>query len=75
VRPLLTAARDNLADVRRCAPLAPATIRQAVLPVALVEPYLRSLEGLGSKIALEQAEISPLSRVWRIFIAKVRQRF
>jgi phytoene synthase len=75
VRPLLTAARDNLADVRRCAPLAPATIRQAVLPVALVEPYLRSLEGLGSKIALEQAEISPLSRVWRIFIAKGRQRF
>lgn len=75
VQPLLDAARENLAEVRRCAPLAPATIRQAILPVALVEPYLRSLEGLGSKIALEQAEISPLSRVWRIFVANRRQRF
>lgn len=74
-QPILATAREYLGEVRRCAPRAPATIRQAVLPVALVEPYLRSLEGLGSRIAFEQAEISPLSRVWRIFVAKVRQRF
>lgn len=75
LQPILASAREYMDEVRRCAPLAPTTIRQAILPVALVEPYLRSLEGLGSRVAVEQAEISPLSRVWRIFVAKVRQRF
>lgn len=73
--PLLAAARVALDEVRRLAPLAPATIRQAILPVALVGPYLKALEGLGSKLAFEQATISPLSRVWRIYAAKRFRRF
>jgi len=73
--PILADARSWLAEVRRLAPLVPATMRHAILPVALVEPYLAALEGLGSRIAFEQATISPLSRVWRIYIAKKRDRF
>ena len=73
--PVLADARENLANVRRLAPDALASVRQAVLPVALVEPYLQALEGLGSRIAYEQAMISPLSRVWRLWLAKRRQRF
>lgn len=75
VAPLLAEASAELAEVRRLAPLAPATILQAILPVALVEPYLKALEGLGSRVAFEQATISPLSRVWRIYLAKRRRRF
>lgn len=73
--PVLADARENLAEVRRIAPQALPSVRQAILPVALVEPYLQALEGLGSRIAYEQAMISPLSRVWRLWLAKRRQRF
>ena len=73
--PLLAEARASLAEALRLAPLSSATMLQAILPVALVEPYLRALQGLGSKIAFEQATISPLSRVWRIWFAKRRGRF
>ena len=75
VAPLLADARRYLDEVRRCAPLAPGPIRGAILPVALVEPYLRALERLGSTIAFEQAQISPLTRVWRIYVASRRRRF
>lgn len=71
----LAAARENFAEVRRLVPLSSATIRQAILPVALVEPYLKALQGLGSKLVFQQATISPLSRVWRIYLAKRRQSF
>ena len=74
VQPLLEKARSELGEVRRLVPLAPVTLRTAILPVALVEPYLASLEGLGSRVATEQARISPLSRVWRIYMAR-RGRF
>lgn len=73
--PVLGSARAELAVVRRLAPLASATMLQAILPVALVEPYLKALEGLGSKLASEQATISPLSRVWRIYLGKRLRRF
>lgn len=75
IEPLLAQTRVALDEVRRLAPLAPATIRQAILPVALVGPYLKALEGLGSKLAFEQATISPLSRVWRIYAARRFRRF
>jgi phytoene synthase len=73
--PLLAQARASLIKARRLAALAPATILPAILPVALVEPYLAALENLGRNIVLEQASISPLSRVWRIFEASWRGRF
>ncbi len=75
LQPLLVQARDWLDQAQQAMAIAPATMLAAVLPAALVEPYLVALEELGSKIALEQATISPLSRVWRIFRARRRGRF
>lgn len=67
-------ARLWLSEARRLAPAAPAAVLPAILPVALVEPYLAALEGLGPDITGERAEISPLTRVWRLWWAKVRRR-
>jgi phytoene synthase len=75
LEPLLAQARASLSELRRLAELAPATILPAILPAALVEPYLAALENLGRHIVLEQASISPLSRMWRIFQASWRGRF
>ncbi len=72
---LLARTRKAIAEVRRLAPLAPVAIRDVILPVALVEPYLAALERLGSKLIDEQATISPLTRVWRIYVAKRLRRF
>jgi phytoene synthase len=74
VRPILASTRQSLAEVSRLMPVASLTLRTAILPVALVEPYLAALERLGSRIASEQAGISPLSRVWRIYVARRRGR-
>jgi phytoene synthase len=74
VQPILADTHKSLAEVRRLMPLASLTLLTAILPVALVEPYLAALERLGSKVASEQAGISPLSRVWRIYVARRRGR-
>lgn len=74
VQPILAGTRQSLGEVRRLMPVASLTLRTAILPVALVEPYLAALERLGSRIASEQAGISPLSRVWRIYVARRRGR-
>ena len=55
-------------------PGAPAAVLPAILPVALVEPYLAALEGAGPEITGEGAGISPLTRVWRLWWAKTRRR-
>lgn len=44
----------------------------ALLPVALVEPYLQALERPGHDVAHDIAEISPLARIWRIGMAHAR---
>jgi len=44
----------------------------ALLPVALVEPYLQALERPGHDLAHDIAEISPLARIWRIGMAHLR---
>jgi 15-cis-phytoene synthase len=46
----------------------------AVLPVALVEPYLAALQGGGPDRARRRAEISPLARVWRLWWANARRK-
>jgi phytoene synthase len=74
VQDVVVEARTELSKVHRLIPGAPVTVRDAVLPVALVEPYLAALERLGSRVASEQAQISPLSRVWRIYMARRRGR-
>jgi 15-cis-phytoene synthase len=67
-------ARAWLAETRRRAPAAPAAVLPAILPIALVEPYLAALEGAGPEITGEGAGISPLTRVWRLWWAKTRRR-
>jgi len=65
-RPVIDAARSWLVEARRRA-RATSAVNAAILPLALVEPYLAALEGLGPDIARVRAEISPLTRVWRLW--------
>ena len=67
-------ARVWLAEARRLLPAAPAPVLPAVLPLALVEPYLAALERAGPAVAGETADISPVTRVWRLWWAKKRRR-
>lgn len=46
----------------------------ALLPVALVEPYLRVLQSPTHDPLRDIADIVPLTRVWRLWLAKVRAR-
>lgn len=41
----------------------------ALLPLALVEPYLRALEKPGHDAVRDIAEIAPLTRLWRLGVA------
>jgi 15-cis-phytoene synthase len=50
----------------------PKAVRGAFLPLSLVEPYCRALERQGHDSLLEVAEISPLSRVTRLWFASMR---
>jgi len=67
-------ARVWLAEARRLLPSAPAPLLPAVLPLALVEPYLAALEGAGPAVTGETADISLTTRVWRLWWAKKRRR-
>jgi 15-cis-phytoene synthase len=71
---LLRKARAKLAEARQLATSAPSSIRPAILPVALVEPYLAALEGVGSHVADQRADISPITRVWRLLKASTLGR-
>jgi phytoene synthase len=73
-RPVLDAARAWLKEARLRAAVAPAAVLPAILPLALVEPYLAALERLGPNIARERADISPLTRVWRLWRASALGR-
>jgi phytoene synthase len=72
-QPQLHAAKTWLVQARQHAAAAPDVV-PAILPVALVEPYLAALEKLGPNIAGARAEISPLTRVWRLWRASARGR-
>jgi phytoene synthase len=67
-------ARSWLAEARRLVPLASPALLPAILPVALVEPYLAALQRLGPDGARQGADISPLTRVWRLWWASARGR-
>jgi phytoene synthase len=69
--PMLETARSWLRRARGHVRDAPEAM-PAVLPVALVEPYLAALERLRPDIVRERADISPLTRVWRLWWASVR---
>ena len=74
VPPLLQQAKAELAQARQLATAAPATILPAILPLALLEPYLAALEDLGSHVADRRADISALTRVWRLLKASALGR-
>jgi len=74
VRSLLQQARSELAQARQLATAAPATMLYAILPVALLEPYLAALEELGPHVADERADISALTRAWRLLKASALGR-
>lgn len=71
--PIIADAREWLAQSRERITLYPGVL-PAILPVALVEPYLQALEEVGPNIARERAEISPITRAWRLWLAHARGR-
>jgi 15-cis-phytoene synthase len=71
--PIIADARDWFARSRERITLSPGVL-PAILPIALIEPYLRALEGAGPNISRERAEISPITRAWRLWLAHARGR-
>ncbi len=67
-------ARAWLKEARLRAGTAPRAVIPAILPVALVEPYLAALERPGPGLARQTTDISPLTRVWRLWRASVLGR-
>jgi 15-cis-phytoene synthase len=72
--PVIHAARAWLGEARMQFDGAGNGAIAAVLPLALVEPYLTALQDLGPDIVRRRAEISPLARVWRLWRASVLGR-
>jgi phytoene synthase len=58
--------RGSLAEAHRLIQRLPRRARVAFLPLALVAPYVRQLEHMGGGAARTEAQIMPLTRVWRI---------
>lgn len=65
---LAAEARRNCGAVATGLRGAPPALRTALLPVALVEPYLQAQEKQRYDPS-QVAEVSPLTRVWRIWLA------
>jgi phytoene synthase len=72
--PLKEEAREWLGKARLLIKAAPPAILPAILPIALVEPYLAALEVSGPDSADARADISQLTRVWRLWRASVTGR-
>ena len=67
-------AREHLAAARRLLQSAPRTGFAAFLPLALVEPYLQAFELRKHDPPREIADMAPLRRVWRLWLAHRRGR-
>ncbi|MDO9384639.1 MAG: squalene/phytoene synthase family protein [Hyphomicrobiaceae bacterium] len=72
---LVRGARAALTNVRTAAQRVDRRLIDAMLPIALMEPYLRALETKGRDPLRDIAAISPFSRVARLTWAHVRGRF
>ena len=69
IREIIRDARRALAEVRRLAARLNRAQRVAILPVALVEPYLRSLEGSVQDPLRITPVLTPLQRIWPLWRA------
>jgi phytoene synthase len=67
-------ARAHLEHVRSAYAAEPAAVKIALLPVALVEPYLQALTQPTHDPARDIAEIAPLTRAWRLATTRVHGR-
>ena len=67
-------ARLSLQEAQTLARSAPSALLPAILPLALVEPYLTALESQGAGHEGEIVDIAPLTRVWRLWSAKILGR-
>lgn len=65
---LSATARSHLAHVISAYSPAPPPIKSALMPVALVEPYLRVVSRANHDPARDIASVVPLTRTWRIAI-------
>lgn len=63
---LCAPARVHLAHARPAFSAASSAVKSALLPVALVEPYLRVVSRQGHDPARDVAGIAPLTRTWRL---------
>jgi phytoene/squalene synthetase len=71
---LAARARVHLAEVRRLAREIRREQHVALLPTALVEPYLQALEKPGRDLLRDSSDIAPLSRTWRLLRAHWSKR-
>lgn len=74
IEKLVSGARHARAEVLRLAVAAPRRLIDAVLPVALLEPYLHALEAKGHDPLRDVVSISPLGRMVRLTWARVSGR-
>lgn len=72
--PWCAEARTHLAQARAhiaaANPDERAALRIALLPVALVEPYLRAFESAGARALDESCDVLPLRRAWALLAAR-----
>lgn len=68
-------ARRQLSDARTSARLFNRGQHVAFLPLAVVEPYLRALEGAKRDPLREPLDIAPLRRVWALWRSHLTGRF
>ncbi len=66
--------RTDMAKVKMHFSQASPALQAALLPLALVEPYLKALEKAAHDPVRDLAEIAPLTRLWRLSFAHWRGR-
>lgn len=71
---LIQQARMHLTQLRSTFAALPKPMKTALLPLALVEPYLKVLEDQGHDPVRDLPAISPLARVTRLALAQWRGR-
>lgn len=66
IESLAATARSHLAHVRSAYSTAPSPVKSVLMPVALVEPYLRVVSRANHDPARDVAGVAPLTRTWRL---------